>query len=109
MEIALFWIIFSIIVGIAAGSRGRSSGGWCVLAMLISPVLALILLVLLPKLKGEGAAPSPSTHVKCHDCAELVLKDARVCKHCGCRLVPQGVAGQPTDATEKLDELRIKF
>lgn len=27
--------------------------------------------------------------VKCPDCRELVLKDARKCKHCGCRLVPQ--------------------
>ena len=30
-----------------------------------------------------------TTHVKCPDCAELVLREAKVCKHCGCRLVPQ--------------------
>jgi hypothetical protein len=106
MEIALFWIIFSVVVGIAAGARARSSGGWCLLALIISPVLALILLVLLPNLKGR---PTPATHVKCPDCAELVLKDARVCKHCGCRLTPQGGARQPTDANDKLDDLRIKF
>ncbi len=29
------------------------------------------------------------THVKCPDCRELVLKDARKCKHCGTALVPQ--------------------
>lgn len=85
MEIALFWIAFSIVVGIAAGARGRSSGGWCVLALAISPVLALILLVLLPNLKGQ---PTPDTHVKCHDCAEFVRKEARVCRHCGCHLTP---------------------
>ena len=33
--------------------------------------------------------PSPETHVKCPDCRELVLKDARQCKHCGCTLIPQ--------------------
>lgn len=33
--------------------------------------------------------PTPDTHIKCPDCAELILKDARVCKHCGCRLAPQ--------------------
>lgn len=38
--------------------------------------------------KPDGI-PSPETHVKCPDCAELVLKQAKVCKHCGCRLVPQ--------------------
>jgi hypothetical protein len=39
--------------------------------------------------RREGA-PSPWTHVRCPDCKELVLKQARVCKHCGCRLVPGG-------------------
>ena len=34
-------------------------------------------------------APTPETHLRCPDCKELVLKEARVCKHCGCKLVPQ--------------------
>jgi uncharacterized paraquat-inducible protein A len=34
-------------------------------------------------------APSPETHVRCPECRELILKDARKCKHCGTRLVPQ--------------------
>ncbi len=35
--------------------------------------------------------PGPTfwTHVRCPDCRELVLKGAKVCKHCGCRLSPQ--------------------
>jgi ribosomal protein S27E len=33
--------------------------------------------------------PDPSTHVRCPDCREFVLKDARKCKHCGTALVPQ--------------------
>ena len=33
--------------------------------------------------------PNEDTHVKCPDCRELVLKDARKCKHCGCNLTPQ--------------------
>lgn len=31
---------------------------------------------------------SPVTHVRCPDCREFVLKDARKCKHCGTGLVP---------------------
>jgi hypothetical protein len=27
------------------------------------------------------------THVKCPDCSELILKDARKCKHCGRNLI----------------------
>jgi len=34
-------------------------------------------------------APSPNTHVRCPDCKELVLKDAHICKHCHCKLIPQ--------------------
>lgn len=33
--------------------------------------------------------PTAETHVKCPDCAELVRREARKCKHCGCALVPQ--------------------
>lgn len=32
--------------------------------------------------------PKPDTHVRCPDCRELVRKDAVVCKHCGCKLIP---------------------
>lgn len=39
--------------------------------------------------KDDPAGPSPATHVRCPDCAEFVLKDAKVCKHCRCQLVPQ--------------------
>lgn len=33
--------------------------------------------------------PTEQTHVRCPDCRELVLHDARKCKHCGCTLIPQ--------------------
>lgn len=39
--------------------------------------------------KDDPATPSPETHVRCPDCAEFVLKKAKVCKHCRCALVPQ--------------------
>ncbi len=37
---------------------------------------------------GEGT-PTPETHVRCPDCKELVHREASVCRHCGCKLVPQ--------------------
>lgn len=39
--------------------------------------------------KKTTATPTPDTHVKCPDCAELVRREAKVCRHCGCKLVPQ--------------------
>ena len=43
-----------------------------------------------PKCKSTAViSASAGTHVKCPECAELVLREARKCKHCGCTLVPQ--------------------
>ncbi len=39
--------------------------------------------------KDDPDSPSWRTHTKCPDCAELIRKEARVCKHCGCKLLPQ--------------------
>lgn len=38
---------------------------------------------------GARIGPTPETHVKCPDCAELIKREARICKHCGCKLIPQ--------------------
>jgi hypothetical protein len=89
MEFAIFWVGFAIIVGIFASRRGRSGFGWFLLSALISPLLAGLLVLVLANLKDEEGKPNPSTHVKCPDCREFVLKEARVCKHCGCKLIPQ--------------------
>lgn len=45
--------------------------------------------------KRDPNAPTPFTHVKCPDCKELVHKDAGVCKHCGCKLVPASEQPRP--------------
>lgn len=46
--IFLFWIGFAIIVGVAANNRGRNSIGWSLLAVVISPLLAGLLLFAMP-------------------------------------------------------------
>ena len=55
MELLIIWVIFAVIVGAAASGRGRSVAGWIVLAILISPLLALILLVVMPNLRDQRA------------------------------------------------------
>jgi hypothetical protein len=87
MELAFGWLIGAVVIGAIASARGRSGFGWFIFSMLLSPLLGLIMVALLPSL-NEQAKPTPDTHVKCPDCRELVLKEARVCKHCGCRLTP---------------------
>ncbi len=84
MEVVFLWLVFGVVCGIAASSRGRGAGWWFFMGCLFGP-FALVAVLVMQNLKN---APSPSTHVKCPDCRELVLVDARVCKHCGCKLVP---------------------
>lgn len=44
--------------------------------------------------RQDTDAPTPSTHVRCPDCRELVRMDARKCKHCGIALIPSGPGSQ---------------
>lgn len=90
MEIFLIWVLCAVFSAVIASAKDRSGFGWFVLGFLFGP-FALIAVGFMPSLKTMPGAPTPATHVKCPDCAELVLNEARVCKHCGCRLVPQGV------------------
>ncbi len=38
--------------------------------------------------RDKRNGPHPDTHFRCPDCKELILKEANICKHCGCTLVP---------------------
>ena len=47
-----FWLALAVIVGVAANTRGRSSAVWVLLAIVISPLIAGLLLLALPRLEG---------------------------------------------------------
>jgi hypothetical protein len=95
MEWMLFgWAAFAVIIGIAAGNRGRSAIGWALLAALISPLLALALLLAL-----GSPVPNANTHKKCPACAEWCANEAQICKHCGTRFAPAHNTDQPAPRT----------
>ena len=111
------WATFLIVMALAvyfapamvSASRGHNSGGaifalnlllgWTVLGWIGALVWAFT---------GDVAAPgiNPRTHVKCPDCRELVLADAKKCKHCGTALVPQGQAPASGGATRVCPDCR---
>jgi hypothetical protein len=85
MTLVLLWGIFAIVVAVAANSRGRNPLGWFLLACLISPLLAVILLALMPSQRTSDAgwlARHEGKVRKCPFCAEYIKRDAIVCKHC---------------------------
>jgi hypothetical protein len=54
-----FWLMLCIIVGVAANTRGRVAVGWFLLAVVISPLLAGLLLLALPKKRKAKPLPTP--------------------------------------------------
>lgn len=55
MEYFLFWVAFSIAVGMFAGTRRNRSGfGWFILAMIISPLLAGIFVAILKERSAQN-------------------------------------------------------
>jgi hypothetical protein len=81
MILLTIWIILAIVIGNAASARGRDGGGWFVLSIVLSPIIAGLLLLLLPvtdskvglKRRGRRACPF---------CAEPIQRAAKLCPHC---------------------------
>ena len=51
MEFVVLWFAIAIIVGIAADTRGRNGFGWFTIAVLLSPLIAGLLLLALPRVE----------------------------------------------------------
>lgn len=103
------WVMFAVVVGVFAANKGRSGVGWFLLSLVISPLLGFLFVAVMANLKVQAATaavqaqiPGPSTHVKCSACAEWVLPEASVCKHCGAARQPDaGFADRQRQAAEK--------
>lgn len=102
---ATFWLLVIgavyFVPSIVAASRGHNSGGAIfAINLLLGWTLLGWIAALVWAFTGDVAkgGPNPRTHIKCPDCKELVLADARKCKHCGTVLVPQGQTPVLTEA-----------
>lgn len=87
MEILLFWLGLSVIVGVAANTRGRNGVGWFFISILISPLLAGLLVLALPRIETQAQLDKRNMR-PCPLCAEPIRMEARLCPHCRSEVSP---------------------
>ena len=61
MLILFFWILFTVLVGVAAHTRNRTVIGWVVGSFFITPLIALLFILILGKIEQPGIAEQRRT------------------------------------------------
>ena len=56
MDVFLVWLLFVVAIGSWASSRGRSFLGWVFIAIIFTPILAAIGLLILPRREDDPVA-----------------------------------------------------
>lgn len=87
MEFLVIWLVCGIIAAIIGTNKGRSGCGWFLVGVLLGPLGIILALVVAKDTEEVEKRNIQSGEMKkCPFCAELVRKEAVVCKHCGMSL-----------------------
>lgn len=77
MEILAVWALFCLIPAYVAAQKDRSPLAWFLIALLISPLIALIVVAVIPSAKPAALAPAPPVVGVADELTKLVaLRDA---------------------------------
>lgn len=62
MEFLIVYVLLAIVVGVAANARGRSGGGWFLLAIVISPIIAGLLVLVMNRVSPPNVFTPDGVH-----------------------------------------------
>ncbi|MGE0312706.1 MAG: hypothetical protein AB7P21_13920 [Lautropia sp.] len=93
--LVLAWLIGVAVVAIGARERGRNPVGWALIAMVLTPPLAVLSLLVLPTHAAERerrlALAGRDGLAICPVCAEVIRVEALRCRHCASVLPGEGL------------------
>jgi Uncharacterised protein family UPF0547 len=75
--VPVIWLVLSYTVMVYAGSKGRSRGGFFLLSLFLTPLVAFVLLAVGP------SNPQRQGLLMCPQCAEWLKHEALRCRFCG--------------------------
>lgn len=100
MVYIIIWIISAVIAVIIGSSKGRAGLG-LLLGLLLGFIGVLIIALVPPNKENiEQTSLLDGTNRKCPYCAELIKRDAKICKHCGKEVEPEDLTVKTNETGE---------